>query len=247
MALQVRLFLVALRFLTRLPTPGRIGHEPDDLARASGYFPVVGLLLGALAGAVWLGAGAVLPTPLAAGLTLSALLLLTGALHEDGLADCCDGLGGGRSRERALEIMRDSRIGAYGAAGLALSLGLRWAALAGMSPLQGLIALLIALAGGRAAIVLILATGAYARAEGLASGAASAGRRECLIAVFVALAAGALAGLAGVCAVFAALAAARVWLACLTRRLGGYTGDGLGAAEQLAQIVAFLVLAGAWR
>lgn len=247
MARRIRLFLVALQFLTRLPAPRQLDHEPDDLARASGYFPLVGVVLGALAGLVWLGAGAALPAPLAAGLTLGALLLLTGALHEDGLADCCDGLGGGRSRERALEIMRDSRIGPYGAAGLALSLGLRWAALAGMTPLQGLTALLIALAVGRAAMVLILATDAYARAEGLASEAASAGRAECMIAIPVAFVAGAIAGFAGVCAVLAALASAWLWLGYLTRRIGGYTGDGLGAAEQFGQIVVFLVLAGFWR
>ncbi len=107
-------------FLTRLPVPVALDHCDGRLARAAPWFPVVGLLVGGIAGGALLLAAAVLPMPLAAGFAIAAGVLVTGALHEDGLADCCDGLGGGRNREHALEIMRDSRIGTFAGIGLGL-------------------------------------------------------------------------------------------------------------------------------
>ena len=244
---ELALYFSAQEFLTRLPAPGWVGHEPDRLARASRYFPIVGLVIGALGGAVWLAASLVLPGFLAAGLTLGALLIVTGALHEDGLADCCDGLGGGGARERALEIMRDSRIGVFGAAGLIIALGLRWGALASLTPWEGAAALLIALAAGRAAMTVMLARGAYARRDGAAREAAfGVSTGEAAIAAAIALAAGLLlGGPMGAIAAAAPLLIAFGWLAYVTRRLGGYTGDTLGAMEQIGQIAALLILVGA--
>ena len=244
---ELALLLSALQFLTRLPAPGWIGWSDDRLARASRYFPMVGLLLGLVAGAIWCGLAHVLPPAAAAGLALAALLLTTGALHEDGLSDCCDGLGGGRTRERALEIMRDSRIGAYGAAGIVLSLGLRWAALAAMTPGDGALALLVALPAARAAMTLMLWRGRYARAEGAASSAAGATALEAAFAAAAALLAGvAFGGLTGLAAAAAALVLGLLWLTYISGRIGGYTGDALGAGEQIGQIAALLILAGLW-
>ena len=118
-------YLVAQQFLTRLPTPGWVDYEPGGLARSARYFPLVGLVVGALSALIWLIFAPILPASLAAGLAIAVMILATGALHEDGFADCCDGLGGGANQERALEIMRDSRIGAYGAIGLVMVIGLR--------------------------------------------------------------------------------------------------------------------------
>jgi adenosylcobinamide-GDP ribazoletransferase len=245
-ATEIRLFLTGAEFLTRLPVP-LLGHgERPPLARAAKYFPLVGLLVGAIAASVWLLASG-LPPALAAGLSIGAGLLATGALHEDGFADCCDGLGGGATRERALEIMRDSRIGAYGAIGLILSIGLRWAALAALDPWAGAAALLIAHSTSRAMIAVTLAVAGYARSEGLAISAAGVENREALAALAIAGFAALALGLgAGLLAFLAGGAAAAFMLWRLIRRLCGYTGDGLGAVEQVAEIAALVVLAGAW-
>ena len=244
---ELALYLSAQQFLTRLPAPAWVGWEDDRLARAARYFPMVGVFLGAAAGGVWLLAAQALPAAVAAGLALGALLILTGALHEDGFADCCDGLGGGRTTARALEIMRDSRIGAYGAAGIVMSLGLRWAALAALAPAAGFAAIIIALAAGRAGMALTLHFGSYARADGAATSARGVTGPEAAFAALIAIIAGAvLGGAAGIAAVVLTLLLAIVWLAYVRVRLGGYTGDTLGAAEQIGQIATLLVLAGAW-
>lgn len=244
---EARLLLSGLGFLTRLPMPARAGWEEGRLRRASRYFAVTGAMIGAAGAGVWLLAGLVLPAPLAAGLALAALLLLTGALHEDGLADCADGLGGGSTRERALEIMRDSRIGSYGALALILSAGLRWAALAALAPGAGALALILSGGIGRAMMVPATALAPYARRDGLGGMmAGGAGPLEIAAALGTALVLAIAGGLAGLLALIVAAGAAGAFLHFMVRRIGGYTGDGLGAIAQLAEIAAMLVLAGAW-
>lgn len=114
-------FLAALRFLTILPIPGRRGHAPDDLRRSLWSFPLVGLLLGGMTGGIFWAVGPYLPPPIAAVLAVLVLLSWSGGLHLDGVADCGDAFFSSRSRERMLEIMRDSRIGAMGVIGLSCS------------------------------------------------------------------------------------------------------------------------------
>jgi len=112
---QLRLFFVALQFFTRMPVPRWVGFDPQWLSQASRYFPAVGLVVGAFAALAYALASALWPPIVAVLLSTSTTIWLTGAFHEDGFADTCDGLGGGMTRERVLEIMKDSRIGAYGA------------------------------------------------------------------------------------------------------------------------------------
>ncbi len=246
---ELGLVALAIAFLTRIPVPVPADPGAGALGRAARWFPAVGLAVGAAGGGVWAaGILAGLPPLAAAALAVGAQLLLTGALHEDGLADVADGLGGGADRARALEIMRDSRIGAYGALALAVALLLRTGALAGLSPGAGAAALAVAGALGRAGIVAALATMPYARPQGLASGAAGAGGAATLP---IALGTGAgaavlLGGAAGAAAILAAAAAWGVLAWRLMRRLHGYTGDGLGALEQAAHIAALLAFAAAW-
>ncbi|WP_112321603.1 adenosylcobinamide-GDP ribazoletransferase [Oceanibium sediminis] len=239
---------LALVFLTRLPLRGPDPWPEDGLARAARYFPLVGALVGLIAGLVWLGAlGLGLPPLPAAALALCAQLLLTGALHEDGLADCADGLGGGATRERALEIMRDSRIGTYGALALGMSLILRIAALASLGGAPGLAALILAHTVARTAIVSALVSMDYARETGLASGARGTSGAEAGIALILALlAALVLGGAWGLAALLAGLGAMLIARQRLNARLGGYTGDGLGLIAQLAEITVLLVLCAAW-
>lgn len=240
---EVARFLSAAQLLTRLPLPDP-GWEPGRLARAARWYPAVGFLLAVPAAGLWLALNLWLPPAAAAGLALLLVVVLTGGLHEDGLADTADALGGHAPRERALEIMRDSRIGAYGALSLVFSLGLRWAALASLEPEAGALALLVALPAGRAGIALTLAFGAYAREEGAAREAAGMTRGEAGFAILTAACAALFCGAAGVLALALALALALLLLRFTTRRIGGYTGDTLGAAEQIGQTGALLLLAG---
>lgn len=247
----MRLFLVALQFLTRLPV--RLGRfEPAWLNDCVRHFPLVGALVGAVGAAVLLGASQLWPAWIAAVLALAATVALTGGFHEDGLADTFDALGGAVPRERALLIMKDSRIGSYGALALGLSLLLRAALLAVLTtrPALGAIAALLAShAFARAAAVGVMVSLPYggdvdhAKAKPLALAVAPRNFGIALAWCGLLLAALAAGGvylprlLAS--AVAAALAALlmREWLRC---RLGGYTGDGLGATEQLAEIAVLL-------
>ena len=237
----------ALRFCTRLPIPG--SHEYDgDLADAAILFPFVGAIIGLLVGMVWWLANLFFPGLSAAGIAIGFGILLTGALHEDGLSDCADGLGGGQTRERALEIMRDSRIGAYGAAALVMTIGLRWTALAALDRIFGLAALVIAHMASRSAIVIALATATYARDNGLASSVAAGVNKQVLVLLLAgcAVVSFLIDGFAGIIAALSAFVGAWLFLIKLKSRLGGYTGDGLGAMQQIAEITVLLVLAGFW-
>ena len=241
-------FFVGIMFLTRLPVPSGLRQVEGRLARSARYFPLVGVLIGVLTGMVFLIASQMLPSFICAGLAIVVGLLITGALHEDGLADTCDGLGGGATRERALEIMRDSRIGTYGACALICSIGIRGLTLSYFDAHSGLIALIVCHAVSRAVIPPVLVAGHYARSRGLASSVAGGVTgREAALAFFLACAVSLIAGpVAAVAAIAAAYFAGGVMLSILVRRIGGYTGDGLGAIQQLAEIAVLITLAGVW-
>src|SRR5215470_12594894 len=164
---------VAAAFLTRLPirTDGSAGMAA--LARASRCFPLVGLGIGLAGGILYALAVALdLPPLLAAIIAVAGMVAVTGALHEDGLADVADGFGGGRNRDRKLEIMRDSRLGTYGVCALALSLILRWTAVAAIvNPIPVTLALIAAHVSGRAALPAFMRFVAPARRDGLSAGA----------------------------------------------------------------------------
>ena len=243
---ELAVFLLAVRFLTRWPVGSRHLATEARLAAAPRYHPLVGALIGACSGGVFWLAHLVFPASLSVVLAVAASLLATGALHEDGFADTCDGLGGGATRERALEIMRDSRLGTYGASGLGLMLAAKVLALAA-APAEAVPWLLIAAhAASRSSAVLALATGAYARDEGVAAPVAGAAGRASLA---LALATGAaatclllaaatppavLAGLGGLAAGHIAMRVP------YERKLGGYTGDCLGAVQQTSELGMYL-------
>lgn len=239
-------FFVGVMFLTRLPVPVGLRQVEGRLARSAQYFPLIGVLVGIITGGVFLLAAQVLPSYLAAGLAVVSGLLVTGALHEDGLADCADGLWGGATRERALEIMRDSRLGTFGGCALFASLGLRTMALFQFGPEQGFVALIVAHCVSRAMIPPVLVSGRYARTRGLASSVSEGVTlRGAAFAVLSALAISFIAGpVAALAAFAAAVVAAGIMLSILIQKLGGYTGDGLGAVQQCAEIAILITLAG---
>lgn len=237
---QLGLFLCAVQFLTRLPTPALTGFEPDWISRSARYFPLVGLLVGGICAAVFWGASQLWTGALPALLAIGVGVLVTGAFHEDGLADTCDGLGGGGTSERRLEIMKDSRIGTYGALGLGFVLSTKVAALATLPAGLGAWTLVAAHAGGRGASVLTMRALAYVRdVDGgkWKPAPSDLGFWEVLAAATFAALPLALSP-AGV--VFQGLLAGALLalvLALVARRLlGGYTGDVLGAIEQVFEL-----------
>ena len=228
----------ALAFLTRLPA-GRL--ESADFARAPAWFGIVGLLIGVVQAVIFIASSMVWPPVIAAILAVAGGLLLTGALHEDGLADTWDGLGSGQPKARALDIMRDSRIGSYGTLALIVALGLRVGALAAMGPVAPWV-LIAGQGASRAAMSLMLRAGPYLRTKGAGTGMTGPLGMPGLVVLAIAFAAafglvgwsaGAYAVLAGGIGLTVGAMAVRQWA---LRRLDGLTGDILGAAQVTGDI-----------
>lgn len=233
---QWTLLLAAMQALTRIPVT--IPFGPDTLRDATRYMPLVGLGIGAVAATVFAAARTGLPPVPAALLAVAATLLLTGALHEDGLADATDGLGGGRTRTDALRIMRDSRIGVFGALALVLAIGTKAACIAALAhPAPVLIA---AAAASRFWAVLPPALLPYARDTGQAGGLAAPGIGNLVIAGLVGLAPLSLLGPRAAVALLIPGLVALAFGAYARRRLGGYTGDILGATQVLTELAVLL-------
>jgi adenosylcobinamide-GDP ribazoletransferase len=238
---------ISILTCTRLPLRSPAPIESQDVAHASWAFPIAGALVGA-AGALafWIGSGLRLPPSLAAAVALSATLLATGCLHEDGLADAADGLGGGRDRARKLEIMRDSRLGTYGACALVMSLLLRWAALAAIAnPAAVAWALMAAHVFARAALPVFMHAVPPARIDGLSAQAGPPSLRSAAIAALLGvLTLAAVLGLAAGIAGLVLATATGFFVAWLSlRQIGGQTGDVLGALEQAIEVVILVAAA----
>jgi adenosylcobinamide-GDP ribazoletransferase len=236
---------IAISLCTRLPVAPSAAIGEGDVARASWAFPIAGALIGLIGASVyWLADRLHVPQLAASVLALAATIILTGAMHEDGLADTADGLGGGRTREKKLEIMRDSRIGTFGACALGLSLLLRWSALATLDGTRSVaIALIVAHAAARSVLPAFMSLVAPARGEGLSSGAGRPPPMSAAVAlglgiVALAIGFGLKAMLTGV-VLLAAIGLLLAWL--VQRQIGGQTGDILGALEQTAEAVLLLL------
>ncbi|MGL4238768.1 adenosylcobinamide-GDP ribazoletransferase [Tabrizicola sp.] len=233
--------LSAFALLTRLPMPNHRGTG----AGSAWAWPLVGAVLGALAAGVaslglWLGVTA----GVTAVLVIAALVLLTGGLHEDGLSDTADGLFGGWTRERRLAIMKDSRVGSYGALALVLVTLARWSALLPLV-FEGHWAALVATGAlSRAPMVLIMAVLPNARGEGLSHATGRPSLRVALVGMSMAVAISILlAGWATLPMLLAAGAVTLLLALSALRRIGGQTGDILGASQQLAEVACLAVLA----
>ncbi len=240
------LFLVALRFYTRIRVALTVPHL-NAMGAASRYLPLIGVLIGgvgalvyALALLLWVPAVALL-------LSMAATILLTGALHEDGLADACDGFGGGWQRDQVLRIMKDSRLGSFGALGLGLLLSLKFLALQSLYT-AGLVipALLVGHSWSRLVAISYVVDYHYA-------GDASQSKIESITAQFSGadfrIAIVTVLPLVLLISLWQFLAVALVlllWRWCfgyyMTRRIGGYTGDCLGAAQQISEVLIYLTL-----
>ena len=270
---ELRTFVLAVQFLTRLPAPAKEAYSPERFAASVRHYPLVGALVGAFcAGLFWL-ADFALPGSVALLLAVAAGLALTGAMHEDGLADSFDGIGagtnqgGGQSadaeagnrsdiqRSRILDVMRDSRLGTFGATALIMALAIKVAALASLPPLAVCVALIVGHGLSRLSCIVLMQTSTYVRKAGVAT--PMAGRfgflswltvlttaAVLLVGLFLLL--GPLAASLALGGLIAGHALMRL---AFERQLGGYTGDTLGAVQQASEIGLYLGVsasAGAW-
>jgi adenosylcobinamide-GDP ribazoletransferase len=246
----MRLFFIAMQFLTIIPIPFAREWQEGEMGRSMRWFPLVGLGIGGLLAALDRGLALILPEPLAALLLVTALAIITGALHLDGVADVCDGFGARGGRERFLAVMKDSSTGAIGVVGVVLVLMLKHQALLQLPPRLRIGAIVLFPAAARFAQVLLTAGALRARADGLgATFAAGAGYRELGTAAVITFAAAWL--LLGICGILSCTAVALFTVAIRTyfhHRLGGITGDIIGATGEVAEIaclLAVIALAGA--
>ena len=259
MLLQLRYFLVAVQFFTRIPITGALakwmGFETSWISRCTRFFPLIGLLLGIALGVLFKALHLVFDQTISVILTTIIGILATGAFHEDGFADFCDGFGGGQTPERIITIMRDSRVGAYGAIAIALMLITKIQLLASLDPLWVGAALVVGHSASRGFAVLIMMLLPYVET--------SAGNKLDSCSAVKPVAAGLQIGdwvpalvfgfgpaiavawmtdswLAMICGLLfsAAISAWMFWT--LRRRLGGYTGDTLGATQQLSEVFFYL-------
>ncbi|AGK58966.1 cobalamin 5'-phosphate synthase [Hyphomicrobium denitrificans 1NES1] len=245
-AREIRLFQIALQFLTQLPVGSIRDCPPDWLARSAKYMPLVGAIVGVIAGAGILLSAVFFPGPLPIVIGLVLAIAITGALHEDGLADTADAFGGGRTRERRLEIMKDSSIGTYGAIALIAAFALKDSALVALDLRSAACVMIAGHAGARLATILTMWRLPHA------GGIAKVSQKISEMTpseVAVAFALGLIPGLLVlptskfVVATLFAFAAAAIIALIARRKIAGYTGDVLGAVEQVFETVFFAVAA----
>jgi len=240
----MRLYLIAMQFLTIIPLPFDTRCQKEDLGRATACFPLVGLTIGGLlAGLYWL-MDPLLSRPLTAALLIAVSTAVTGALHLDGLADVCDGLAARGNRERFLAIMKDSHTGAVGAVSLTLGLLLKWQALVAVPAESTWQALLLFPILGRCAQVLALTGAKHARQDGLGA-AIIQGMSLWQLAMALVMTVSAcllILPIKGLIALTAVFAVTLIIKGYFQNRLGGLTGDIIGCTSELAEITALIVL-----
>lgn len=244
---ELDIFLTALMFFTRVPVPEAAGYtyKPEYLQQSSRYFPLIGWLVGGVAGAIYWLTSFWWPPILAIIFSMVASILLTGAFHEDGWADVCDGFGGGFTKQRVLDIMKDSRLGTYGSIGLIFALGTKALTLTELSTSQLLPLLLITgHTVSRLAATSVIYTHEYVRenedskAKPLATGISG---RSMLIATCFGLVPLLLLPLQAWWALLGVIAVT-IWMTrWFVRRIGGYTGDCLGSVQQMTELALYLL------
>jgi adenosylcobinamide-GDP ribazoletransferase len=242
---MLRRFLLAVQFLTRLPVPRGLATTEAELGQAAAFFPLVGVIVGALTAAVFLLIQRVMPFSVAVFLTLAFAAFITSGFHEDGLADAFDGLGGGWTKDRALEIMRDSRIGTYGSLALIFLVLGKYTALTMLEPHQIWRWLILAHTASRWTVLPLCLWLPYARAEGQGKFVARqigfpAFLTGSLTLVLILLLFPRRVALVSVAVVAAVTMFSGIYF---RRRLNGITGDCLGAANQITELALYLTAA----
>lgn len=254
-ATELDYFYAALMFYTRIPVPSTALHSQTVLDRSRKYFPLIGIIIGSIAAATFLFTSQIFGTALSIALSMALSILATGAFHEDGLADSCDGFGGGWSKEQVLIIMKDSRLGTYGAAALMLVLGVKFLSLLEIAdnnkPLLFCLAYIAAHTLSRTLSSSMIDLFDYvqdidsSKIKPITEKNLSANHQLASFAI-TALPILMLASLAPTATLFACLACCVVALSFMAysrTRIGGYTGDVLGAIQQFSELSFYLSLA----
>ncbi len=263
---EVHIFFTALMFYTRIPCPKNIDHNPDFLNKASRYFPLIGWFVGGLSGVVFWFSSFLIPIEIAVIVAMIASVLITGAFHEDGFADVCDGFGGGWTKEKILTIMKDSAIGAYGAIGLFLLLALKYQSLYQLGILTMLATnvfqnatfgiLLLFITGhalSRFAAISIVFTHEYSREDASSKSkpiAQSFSNTEVVGAAFFGLLPLVVMSFYQIAFLFVLVPVflARYFLARYFQKwIDGYTGDCLGATQQVCEVIFYLSIIVLWK
>lgn len=248
---ELQIFLTAVMFYTRIPVPRWVNHDAVYLNKATKYFPLIGWMAGAVASLVFIGANYLFNPPIAILLSMAFSVLLTGAFHEDGFADVCDGFGGGWTKEKILLIMKDSRVGAYGVIGLIFMLSMKFYLLQSFSIAQLPFILIAAHALSRWAASTFILTHQYVREN--EDSKAKPVAKQFLTSHFL------IASLFGILPLllfknpYAFLLIIPVYLMKIylgwyfKKWIGGYTGDCLGATQQLCEITFYLSVLAVWK
>jgi adenosylcobinamide-GDP ribazoletransferase len=241
---QLYIFLNAIMFYTRIPVPKNLPYSDEMLNRSTRYFPFIGWIIGGIGAAVFYGLQFIFPPELAILLSMLVTIFITGAFHEDGFADFCDGFGGGYTKEKILTIMKDSRIGTYGSIGLIGMLATKFLSLHVIDSATIPLILVTGHALSRLTPVLVIFTSEYARAD-LESKSKPIGQKgkpiDLLVAIFFGLALLAFVPLTfSVVIVSILLVTTFIFRNYIVGKLGGYTGDCLGALQQISEVLFYL-------
>ncbi|EGQ9298648.1 adenosylcobinamide-GDP ribazoletransferase [Vibrio parahaemolyticus] len=244
---QMELFLLAVSFFSRLPVPSDLPYSEERMNQAGRYFALVGVILGVLCALVFYFTQLIFPDSVALVLTMAFSLLLTGAFHEDGLTDMADGIGGGMTVERRLSIMKDSRIGTYGAATLVMALLAKfvlWSELVHLPDFW--LVIVVAYTTSRALAATLIYDMPYVSDSDTSKSKPLANKQSSSEVAILLFTAGVVSLFLGVMqtsfiviVLFAFRFAFKLWL---TKRIGGFTGDCLGAAQQLSELLVYLTL-----
>lgn len=258
---EISIFFTALMYYTRIPCPGWVGHQESYLHQAIRYLPIVGWIVGLVAGLLYLAGTYLFGAALGILLSMAGSILLTGAFHEDGFADSCDGFGGGWTKERILEIMKDSRVGTYGVVGLILILGVKFFSLQqlvsnnSVQPTTLLLLFITAHALSRFVASTFIFTHTYVRlSEDSKAKPVALGVEKYNLGIGAALAFIPLlaltyfAGKPSLAIVLVPLYLIKLYLGrYFTKWIGGYTGDSLGATQQVCEVIIYLTFIVLWK
>ncbi|AUP80836.1 adenosylcobinamide-GDP ribazoletransferase [Flavivirga eckloniae] len=248
---ELHIFLTAIMFFTRIPCPKWVDHSPEYLSKSAKYFSLVGIIVGSIGALVFYGVSFLFSTEIALLLSMVATIYVTGAFHEDGFADVCDGLGGGWTKEKILLIMKDSRLGTYGAAGLVLILAIKFSALREVSPHVIPITIIAGHSLSRFIATTLIYSHPYVR-DTEDSKAKPAAKNITVTMLFI-------SGIFGISPLFffnkplifiAVIPCymAKMYLGAKFKKwLGGQTGDCAGAVQQLCEVVFYLSIIALWK
>lgn len=243
---EIRIFFTALMFFTRIPCPKWVDHSEEYLNKASKYFPIIGIIVGTISALIYWLFQLVFPVEIALIFSMIASVMITGAFHEDGFADVCDGFGGGWTKEKILLIMKDSRLGTFGVISLALILLLKWSVLKYFPVNTLMIALVSGHAISRLNAVSLIFTDTYAREDDSSKSkplATKMSSGELVFAILFGIAPLALFTNAYVFLTLVPLLLVRWYFSRYFKKwIGGYTGDCLGAVQQVSEVVFYLSL-----